>query len=92
MNKSELVDGMAAQSGLTKANCAMALDGLITSVTGALRGEQKVQITGFCSFELLYKEAHTGRNPSSGETIDVPAKYVVKIRPGSKLTDACNAG
>ena len=91
MNKSDLISGMAEKSGLTKKDCGAALEGFAGSVQDALAKGEEVTIAGFAKFTPKVKVAHTGRNPASGESIDVPEKTFVKIKPGSKLTDAVNA-
>lgn len=91
MNKSDLINSMADKSGLTKKDCGTALEGLIGSVQETLVAGSEVVITGFAKFTPRVKPAGTGRNPATGETIDVSEKVVVKIKPGSKLVEAVNA-
>ena len=91
MNKSDLVSSMAEQSGLTKKDCFAALEGFIGSIQGALADGEEVVIAGFVKFTTKAKAAHTGRNPATGEEVDVPDRVQVKIRPGSKLIDMVNA-
>lgn len=90
MNKSDLIGGMAEKSGLTKKDCGAALEGLVGSIQDALVKGEEVTITGFAKFTPKVKAAHIGRNPATGEDIDVPEKTLVRIKPGSKLTDAVN--
>lgn len=88
MNKGELISDVATEIGMTKKDCGMVLAAVITSISGALTAGEEVSITGFAKFTPKVKPAGTGRNPSTGEVIDVPEKTVIKIKPGSQLVDA----
>lgn len=91
MNKSELVDALAAGSGLTKADSARAIDTLFGSagvIARALRREERVQITGFGTFEAKHRKARTGRNPRTGATIMIPASKSPGFRAGKGFKDA----
>ncbi len=90
MNKGELIDSVATQSGLTKADSAKAVDAALDAITGSLMKGEKVSIPGFGTFSTSQRAARTGRNPSTGETIKIKAKTVAKFKPGSKLTEAVN--
>lgn len=87
MNKAELIDAIAASAGLTKADSKKALDGFITSTTGALKKGDRVALVGFGSFSVASRSARTGRNPQTGKEIKIPAKKVVKFKAGSELAD-----
>lgn len=90
MNKSELISSMAEKSGLTKADAGKALDALIASVTDGLTGGDRIALVGFGSWTVEERSARTGRNPRTGEEIQIPAKKVVKFKPGAGLSDAVN--
>jgi DNA-binding protein HU-beta len=90
MNKTELIDAIASNTGLSKADASRAVDALIDSVTGALKGGSKVTIPGFLTLEKSRREARTGRNPSTGETIKIAAKNVVKVKAGKTLQESVN--
>ncbi len=88
MNKSELIDAIAAESGLTKADSKRALEALVASVGGALKAGDKVSLVGFGTFATSVRPERTGRNPRTKETITIPAKKVVRFKPGSELSDS----
>ncbi len=87
MNKSELIDAMAAQAGLTKADAKKALDAFVNATSDALKGGDRVALVGFGSFSVSKRNARTGRNPQTGKEITIPAKNVVKFKAGSDLSD-----
>lgn len=88
MNKAELIDAIANDANLTKADAKKALDAFIKSTTGALKGGQRVALVGFGSFSVSKRNARTGRNPQTGKPITIKAKNVVKFKAGSDLADA----
>lgn len=85
MNKSELVEAMAADAGLSKADAKKALDAFINSTTKALKNGDRVALVGFGSFSVSKRAARKGRNPQTGKEIDIKAKNVVRFKPGSEL-------
>ena len=85
MNKSELINAMAAESGLSKADAKKALDAFIASVTRAMKEGDKVALVGFGTSSVSERAARTGINPSTKQTIEIPAKKVVKFKPGAEL-------
>jgi DNA-binding protein HU-beta len=87
MNKAELIDAMASQSGLTKADAKKALDAYIGATTEALKGGDRVSLVGFGSFSVTTREERKGRNPQTGKEITIPAKKVVKFKAGAELSD-----
>lgn len=87
MNKSELIDAMADQAELTKADAKKALDAFINATSGALKSGDRVALVGFGSFSVSERNARTGRNPQTGKEITIPAKKVVKFKAGSELSD-----
>ncbi len=90
MNKAELIDAIAAGSGLSKADAGKALEAFTDSVTGALKEGERISLVGFGSFSVDRRDARTGRNPRTGEAIDIAAKNVVKFKPGAGLSKAVN--
>jgi DNA-binding protein HU-beta len=88
MNKSDLIRAMAAESGLTQAECGKALGGFISAVTNALKEGDKVALLGFGSFSVAERAARTGINPATKATIEIPAKNVVKFKAGAELAEA----
>lgn len=85
MNKSELVSAIAAASGLTKADSAKALDATIATITQCMKEGDKVTLVGFGTFSVAERAARQGINPATKEAIQIPAKKIVKFKPGSEL-------
>ena len=85
MNKGELIAAIADQSGLTKAASEKALNAMISAIGGSLKKGQRVGLVGFGSFSVSQRAARTGRNPQTGKEIKIPAKKVVKFKPGADL-------
>ena len=90
MSKTQLVDFIAEEAGLTKADAARALEAMMKGVVKGLKEEGKVTITGFATFTSKHKEASTGRNPRTGETVTIAARNAVVIKAGSKLKEELN--
>jgi DNA-binding protein HU-beta len=91
MNRSELVAAVAAESGLSQADVNRAVDALFSVVSGAVASGTKVSIPGWISFEPTHRKARQGRNPQSGETIQIAASNGVKVSAGSKLRAAAKS-
>ena len=87
MNKAQLIDAMAADASLTKADAKKALDSFINATSGALKKGDRVALVGFGSFSISKRSARTGRNPRTGKEIKIAAKKVVKFKAGSDLAD-----
>lgn len=87
MNKVTLVAKIAEKSGLSKKQAELALGAFIDSVTEALKEGDKVQLMGFGTFEVKERAARTGRNPSTGETIEIPASKTPTFKAGKGLRD-----
>ena len=87
MNKVTLVAKIAEKSGLSKKQAELALGAFIDSVTEALKEGDKVQMMGFGTFEVKERAARTGRNPSTGETIEIPASKTPSFKAGKGLRD-----
>lgn len=90
MNKSELIDAVAASAGITKKDAGAAVEGVIGAVTKALKKGDKVSVPGFGTFSVSKRSAREGRNPSTGATIKIKAKKVAKFKAGKGLDDAIN--
>ncbi len=90
MNKSDLIEAMAADAGISKAAAGKALDSMMENVKGALKKGDKLSLVGFGSFSTAARAARDGRNPQTGATIKIAARTVVKFKPGSELKDAVN--
>ncbi|MFA5575164.1 MAG: HU family DNA-binding protein [Brumimicrobium sp.] len=90
MNKAELIDAMAKESGLTKADSKRALDALLNTTTKALKKGDRLSLIGFGTFSVSKRAARTGRNPRTGKEIKIAAKNVVKFKPGANLAASVN--
>ena len=90
MNKSDLIESMATNAGISKAAAGKALDGMMKSITGELMTGGRVSLVGFGSFSVSTRAARDGRNPQTGATIKIPARKVVKFKAGSELKDSVN--
>ncbi len=90
MNKSELVESMAADAGITKAAAKKALDSMMTNVEGSLKKGNRVSLVGFGSWSVTRRAARDGRNPQTGKAIKIAAKNVVKFKPGAELKGSVN--
>lgn len=90
MTKTDLVNFMAEETGLTKADAARALEALTKGVVKGLKKEGKVTLTGFCTFTAKKRAAKQGRNPKTGAPVQIPARVVASIKAGSKLKEALN--
>ena len=85
MNKAELIDAMAEEANMSKVDAKKALDAFTNSIANAMNNGDKVALIGFGSFEVATRAARTGRNPRSGDTIEIAAKKVIKFKPGAGL-------
>ena len=90
MNKAELIDAIAADAGLSKADAKRALDGFVNATTGALKKGDRISLVGFGSFSVSKRAARTGRNPQTGKEIKIAAKNVVRFKAGSDLSTKVN--
>lgn len=90
MNKAELIEAMASEAGLSKADAKKALDGFINATGGALKKGDKLSLVGFGTFSISERSARTGRNPQTGKEIQIAAKKVVKFKAGSELSGSVN--
>lgn len=90
MNKAELIDAIANESGLSKADSKKALDAFVNATSAALRSNDRISLVGFGSFSVSERAARTGRNPQTGKEIQIASKKVIKFKAGSELTDKVN--
>ncbi|MAS86967.1 MAG: DNA-binding protein HU [Micavibrio sp.] len=90
MNKSELASAISKQTNLTKADVERVIASLIDVTTGTLKSGGELNLVGFLSAKVSRRKATKGRNPRTGEPIDIPAKNIVKIKAGKSLSDAVN--
>ncbi len=90
MNKSELIDAVAASADISKAAAGRALDAVVESVTDALKKGEQVTLIGFGTFAVKERAARTGRNPQTGATINIAAAKVPSFKAGKALKDAVN--
>lgn len=88
MNKSELIDHVSSSAGITKAAANLAYDAFITGITNSLRMGEPIVLVGFGTFTVSERAARTGRNPKTGEALQIPATRVPKFQPGKALKDA----
>lgn len=85
MNKTDLVNEIAAKAQLNKVQAKAALDACLESISQALANEDKVALIGFGTFQVIEKDARTGINPRTKEKIQIPARKVVKFKPSADL-------
>ena len=90
MNKSQLIEAVAAQSGLKKKEAEAAVNAITASIADALKAGDKVQLVGFGTFEVKARGERTGRNPKTGETIKVPASKHPAFSASKALKDRVN--
>ena len=90
MNKTELIDAMAADAGISKAAAKKALESFLGNVGSTLKGGGRISLVGFGSWSVSNRAAREGRNPQTGATIKIAAKNVVKFKAGAELTNAVN--
>lgn len=90
MNKGDLINKIAESADVTKKQASDALDAVLDSIEGALKDGDKVTLIGFGTFSVSRRDAREGRNPQTGKTIQIPAKNIVKFKPGKALADSVN--
>ncbi len=90
MNKAELIDAVASSTDLSKADATRAVDAVIDNITDTLRGGDSVTLVGFGTFEVRSRAARTGRNPQTGETIQIKASRAPAFKAGKAFKDAVN--
>ena len=90
MNKTDLVNQIAKKTGLTKSKSNEVIDAFVSSVTESLTEGEKVTLVGFGTFTTSKREARKGRNPKTGEVINIPGKTVARFKAGSELSKNVN--
>jgi DNA-binding protein HU-beta len=90
MNKAELIEAVSAQASLEKSEAARAVDAVFEAITGALKTGDTVALVGFGTFNVKARAARAGRNPRTGETIEIAASKVPGFKAGKGLRDAVN--
>lgn len=90
MNKTELVDRIAEAADISKASAGRALDAALDAITDSLKEADPVSLVGFGTFTVRERAARTGRNPQTGEPINIAAAKVPAFKPGKALKDALN--
>ena len=88
MNKTELVKAVSTQAELTQKDAAKVVDALLETISNTLAKEEKIQLIGFGTFEVRDRAARKGRNPQTGEEIDIAASKVPAFKPGKELKEA----
>lgn len=91
-NKTEIIELMAEQAGISKASATRALSSLLDGIVSALRSGKQVSIAGFGNFVVKSRAPRKGRNPKTGEEIEIPAANVPSFKPGKGLKEAVNSG
>jgi len=90
LNKNDLIAAVASSTDLSKADATKAVDGVLEAVTGSLKEGNEVRLVGFGTFSVARRQASTGRNPRTGESIQIPASNQPKFKAGKALKDAVN--
>jgi DNA-binding protein HU-beta len=90
MNKAELIDAIASEAGLTKADAKKALDGFVSATSTALKKGDRISLVGFGSFSVSTRPERTGRNPQTGKEIKIAKKNVVRFKAGAELSGKVN--
>ena len=90
MNKNDLVAAVADSTGLSKADCTKAVDGVFDAITDSLKAGTEIRLVGFGTFSVSRRAASQGRNPRTGEPIQIPASNQPKFKAGKGLKDAVN--
>ena len=90
MNKNDLIASVASSAGLSKSDSTRAMESLLDAITNSLKRDEKVSIVGFGNFSVSHRKATTGRNPRTGEAIQIAASKNAKFKSGKGLKDAVN--
>ncbi|NKB57080.1 MAG: DNA-binding protein HU [Alphaproteobacteria bacterium] len=90
MNKNDLIASVSDGAGLSKADAGKAVDAVFDSITGSLKGGTEVRLVGFGTFSVTRRQASQGRNPRTGEPIQIPASNQPKFKAGKGLKEAVN--
>ena len=90
MNKADLVNEIAKETGLTKTKSSEVVDTIVETISNTLKKGDKVTLVGFGTFTTSKRSARKGRNPKTGEVINIPGKTVARFKAGSELTKTVN--
>ena len=90
MNQSDLIANVARATGISKADAERAVKATLNEIGDAIERKEEVNLAGFGSFRIEYRNARTGRNPQTGASMDIPAKNVIKFSPGKALRERVN--
>ncbi len=90
MNKDDLIGKIASSIGVSKTDAAKSVDAIFSTITSTLKSGNEVRLVGFGTFLVTNRAATTGRNPRTGESIQIPAKKVPKFRAGKALKQSIN--
>ncbi|MDY3069262.1 MAG: HU family DNA-binding protein [Parabacteroides sp.] len=90
MNKTDFINAVAEKAGLSKADAKKAIDAFVETVSNEMKEGGKIALLGFGTFSVSEKAARKGINPKTKETIEIPARKVVKFKPGSELNEKVN--
>jgi DNA-binding protein HU-beta len=90
MNKLHLIDYVSDEAGITKADASRVVEAVIKGMSEALKGNRRVALMGFGTFNVVKRNAKNGRNPKTGESVKVPAKKVIKFKTSAELQSAIN--
>ena len=90
VNKNDLIASVASSAGLSKSDATRAIESFLDAITNALKRDEKVSIVGFGNFSVSHRKATTGRNPRTGESIQIPASKRPKFTVGKALKDSVN--
>ena len=90
VNKNDLVAAVSTDTGLSKTDSANAVDSMLDSISSALKSGSEVRLVGFGTFSVAHRRASEGRNPRTGERIQIPASKQPKFKAGKALKDAVN--
>ncbi|GAB1798986.1 HU family DNA-binding protein [Priestia megaterium] len=88
MNKIELISAVATKAGLTQKDATKAVNVVFETIAAELAKEEKIQLIGFGTFEVRERAARTGRNPQTGETMQIPASKIASFKAGKELKQA----
>jgi len=92
MTKADMIEGLANKLGLNKNEAEKAVNIVLDDIIGALKQGERVNISGFGTFSVSTRQARTGRNPETGESIQISASRSAKFKPGKQLKDSLNDG
>ena len=87
MNKNDLIASVSSSAGLSKSDATRSIESLLDTITNALKRDEKVSIVGFGNFSISHRKATTGRNPRTGEDVEITARRVVTFKSGQKLKE-----